>query len=81
MECLLCNNPEAGAGRSIDHADFDCTDCGCYRVTGSVLAALDRGQSLQASVVREYIQKQCLEGIKRPLINTAAAKFHDKASA
>lgn len=75
MECVVCNKPEKQVARFGDHADFNCDDCGNYRVTGTVLGLLDRGQWLRTTAMQQWIAEQHRNGTERPVINSAVAEF------
>ncbi|HDS1801192.1 TPA: hypothetical protein QEM76_000369 [Pseudomonas putida] len=75
MECVVCNKPAMEEERFGDYADFDCDDCGKYRVTGTVLGILDRAQWLRTTAMQQWIAEQHQAGVERPVINSANAEY------
>jgi len=75
MECVVCNKPEMEVSRAIDHADYDCDECGKYRVTGTVRRQLDMGKWLRTSAMQEWLLKQHKAGVKMPVINSENAEY------
>lgn len=75
MECLVCQKPESETARGIDHAQFDCADCGVFEVTGTVMRMLDRGQWLHTTAMQQWIREQHALGIKVPVINSEIAEY------
>ena len=75
MECLVCQKPESETVRGIDHAQFDCADCGVFQVTGTVMRTLDRGQWLRTTAMQQWIREQNALGVKVPVIHSEIAEY------
>lgn len=73
MQCLICDQPAHEVDRGVDHADFDCEDCGKYRVSGSILGEMSVGWSLRILETREWLKTERASGVERPAINTGNA--------
>jgi len=73
MQCLICDQPAPETERGVDHVDFDCEECGKYRVSGSLQGEFAAGWSLRALETREWLKTERSNGIERPVINTSNA--------
>ncbi|SEQ26623.1 hypothetical protein SAMN03159444_01368 [Pseudomonas sp. NFACC02] len=71
MECHVCNQA-AEEGDSVgDYVAVDCTDCGRYRISGTVIGQLERGRWLDTAASQQWLEEQRRDGVESPLITTS----------
>jgi len=71
MECYVCNQEADQQAPTGDSVTLACRDCGHYRVTGSVIALLDRGRWLHTLGMRQWLDEQHSNGVQVPTISTS----------
>lgn len=77
MACRICNEPAEDIAPLGDYQDWNCSGCGRYRISGTLLAELDANkQSLDVEATRIWIATNRATG-DVPNLSTFAAKQHN----